>query len=157
MNVSDRLFGVVFVLLGAIVAVYGLNLPRMVGQPFGAGLFPLVIGCCLCLGGAVLSIEGWQRRGGEALISIADWGRSPPHLINLALTIGCILAFALGIRQIGFAVLAFFTIAILLARFGQPVWRAALIAMVAATAFQILFVSLMRVPLPPGILLGLIY
>jgi hypothetical protein len=32
-----------------------------------------------------------------------------------------------------------------------------LVAAITAAAFQYLFVSLMRVPLPPGILQGLIY
>jgi putative tricarboxylic transport membrane protein len=120
-------------------------------------MFPLVIGCCLALGGGTLALDGWQRRLSEPLIALADWGRSPRHLINLALTVGCLLAFAFFVRQIGFAVLTFFTVAILLWRFGQPAWRAALIALVAAAGLQILFVSLMRVPLPPGILLGLVY
>lgn len=157
MKISDRLFGLLFVALGVAVALYGLGLPVMGGQAYGAGLFPAAVGSCLAIGGAALSIGGWQRRSTEAVISRADWGRSRPHVINLLLVVGSILAFALLIRQVGFAVLAFATTAVLLVRFGEPIWRALIVALVAATAFQLLFVSLMRVPLPPGILMGLVY
>ncbi|HWB46948.1 MAG TPA: tripartite tricarboxylate transporter TctB family protein [Hyphomicrobiaceae bacterium] len=157
MKISDRLFGVAFLIIGTAVAAYGLSLPTMAGQAYGAGIFPTVIGCCLALAGGVLSAQGWMRRKQEALVTLEGWTRSSQRLINVALTVGCILAFAIGIRQLGFAVLAAATITILLGRFGQPLWRASLVGLVAATAFQLLFVSVMRVPLPPGILYGLIY
>ena len=157
MKVADRLFGVVFIVLGLGTAVYGWALPKMFGQPFGAGLFPLVVGCCLAVAGCALVAQGWAVGRTEPLLVLRDWGRSVPHLLNLALTICLILAFAFLMRQVGFAVLSFATVSLLLWRLGQPVWRAILIALVVAAFFQIVFVSFMRVPLPPGILLGLIY
>lgn len=157
MRVSDGILGVLFLALGAAVAVYGIGLPRMPGQAYGAGLFPAAVGTCLGLGGAALAIGGWRRRRAEVLVSGSGWSRSPPHLINLLLTFLAVLAFVLFIRSVGFAVLAFLTVSVLLARFGEPLWRALLVAAITSAAFQYLFVSLMRVPLPPGILQGLIY
>jgi len=156
MKVADRLFGVVFIVLGLGTAAYGWSLPKMMGQPFGAGLFPLVVGCCLAIAGCGLVAQGWAVGRAEPLLVLRDWGRSVPHLLNLTLTICLILAFAFLMRQVGFAVLSFATICLLLWRFGQPVWRAAVIGLVSAGLFQIVFVSLMRVPLPAGLLEGLI-
>ncbi len=157
MKVSDRLFGLFFVLLGVALALYGRSLPPMPGQAYGAGLFPLIIGILLCSAGAILAIGGWRRRHDEALISPADWARNRSDLVNLAIAFVCILAFGLFIRQIGFAVLTAATATLLLLRFGQPWWRAATAAVIAAAALQYLFAGLMRVPLPPGLLYGLVY
>lgn len=157
MKVSDRLFGLVFAIIGLGVAAYGLRLPPMPGQAYGAGLFPLSVGLCLAGAGVMMAIGGWRRRATEGLITITDWGRSPRHLINLAITLGCLLAFGLFIRPIGFAVLTFATMSVLLMRFGQPIWRALPAGLIGAAVFQYVFGTLMRVPLPPGLLFGIIY
>jgi putative tricarboxylic transport membrane protein len=156
-RISDRIFGPFFILLGLTVLLYGYSLPPMPGQTYGAGLFPMAIGALLCLGGVVLGIGGWQRRREEAPIALAEWARNRSDLVNLAITFSCILAFALFIQQIGFAVLTAVTATALLMRFGQPWWRAAIAAVIAAAAFQYLFANLMRVPLPAGLLQGIIY
>ncbi|MCV0397322.1 MAG: tripartite tricarboxylate transporter TctB family protein [Rhizobiaceae bacterium] len=129
----------------------------MHGQNFGAGLFPLAIGSLLCLGGAVLVIEGWLKRRDEALFRLAEWTRNRSDVVNLVIVFACILVFGLFIRQIGFAVLTTLTTALLLLRFGQPWWGAVIAAVIAAAVLQYLFASLMRVPLPPGLLYWLIY
>ena len=157
MKVSDRLLGLVFMLLGTCVALYGTTLPPMPGQAYGAGLFPAGVGSLLACAGALLALSGWRRRDTEHLVERTEWLRSRRHVGNLLLTACLILAFAFFIRQIGFAVLAFAAVALLLARFGQPVWRSALAAAVAAGAFQLLFVNVMRVPLPAGLLERLLY
>lgn len=138
------------------MVVYGLSLPTMPGQPFGAGMFPSLVGAGLCIAGGVLLVRKVEPTG-AALIALGGWGRSPSHVANFFLTIACIVAFAFGIRQVGFAVLTFATVAILQWRLGQPLWRSLLYAALVAILFQIVFATLMRVPLPPGILQGLIY
>lgn len=157
MKISDRLFGPIFVLLGLALALYGHSLPPMHRQNYGAGLFPLVIGVFACLGGLVLAIEGWLKRREEPLLALAEWTRNRSDLVNLAIVFACILAFGLFIRQVGFAALAAVTVTLLLLRFGQPWWRAVITAVIAAAIYQYVFASLMRVPLPPGLLLGFIY
>lgn len=157
MKISDRLFGPFFILLGAALALYGRSLPPMHGQDFGAGLFPLAVGCLLCLGGVVLAIEGWWKRRHEALLTLAEWTSNRFDVVNLVIVLVCILIFGLFIRQIGFAVLTALTTTLLLLRFGQPWWRAAIAAVIAAAVSQYVFAGLMRVPLPPGLLYGLIY
>lgn len=157
MRISDRLFGPIFILLGLFLALYGRSLPPMPGQAYGAGLFPMAIGSFLCLGGTVLAIGGWRRRRVETFVALPDWARDRSALINLAIAVTCILAFGLFIRQIGFAALVTVVWTVLLIRFGQPWWRAIAAAAIAAALFQYLFANVMRVPLPPGLLHGLIY
>lgn len=157
MKVSDRILGPCFILLGLAIALYGSDLPRMPGQAYGAGLFPMTIGVLMGLGGAVLAIDGWRRRRQEALLALADWARNRSDLINLLIVFLCILAFGLFIKQLGFAVLTAVTATVLLVRFGRPWWQAMIAAAIAASVFQYLFANLMRVPLPPGLLYGFIY
>lgn len=157
MRVSDRLFGPIFILLGLALALYGYGLPPMPGQAYGAGLFPLVVGAFMSLGGALLALGGWRRRHKEPLIALAEWARNRSDLANLVLVFACVMAFGLLIREIGFAVLTAVTATLLLVRFGQSWWRAVVAGVIAAAALQYLFASLMRVPLPPGLLQGFIY
>lgn len=157
MKISDRLFGPVFILLGAVIALYGRSLPPMHGQDYGAGLFPMAIGGFLCLGGAVLAIEGWRKRRGEPFFALTEWTRNRSDVVNLVIVFTCILVFGLFIRQIGFAVLTAVTSTVLLVRFGRPWWQAVTVAVIAAAVLQYVFADLMRVPLPLGLLHGLIY
>lgn len=157
MKISDRLFGPFFVFLGVALALYGRSLPPMHGQDYGAGLFPMTIGSLLCVGGGVLTFEGWLKRSENPLFELAEWTGNRSDVINLIIVFTCILVFGLFIRQIGFAVLTVMAGTILLMRFGRPWWQSIIAAVIAAAVFQYLFASLMRVPLPPGLLFGIIY
>lgn len=156
MKISDRLFGLLIVLLGGSVLLYGTSLPNMPGQNYGAGLFPTIVGGLLIISGALLSITGWLARDRELLLARAEWAKQPASIVNLVLAVASLLAFALGIRDIGFPILAFVCVSVLLLRFGQPVWCAALIGLATAGFFEVVFVRLMRLPLPSGLLSGIL-
>ncbi len=61
MKFSDLLIGAVLILIGAGVLAYGLSLPPLAGQRYGAGLFPILLGCCFAGFGSRFAWVGLAR------------------------------------------------------------------------------------------------
>ena len=153
MQISDFLFGLLFALLGASVFAYAASLPTMPGQRYGAGAFPAVLGICFIVGGGMLCWRGYRRGEVDAGIAgLAPWTRDPALLTNVLLTLGSIIGYVILDEYVGFAPLAFAILMMFFLRFGVPVLKGAVIAALMIVFIQISFVSLLRVPLPRGIL-----
>jgi putative tricarboxylic transport membrane protein len=153
MRISDLLFGLLFALLGVGVFIYALWLPSMPGQRYGAGAFPAVLGASFFAAGGLLSWRGY-RQGDVAsgIAGLAAWARDPALLANVLLTLGAIIGYVILDEYVGFALLGFAILMLFFLRFGVPAFKGAIIAALMIVFIQISFVSLLRVPLPRGIL-----
>ena len=154
MKFSDLLIGLFLVLLGGGVAAYGYTLPPMPGQVYGAGLFPMLIGCCLAGFGLYLARHGLieRRMAGMRLVTIDDWARDRRLVTNMALVLLLIIAYVLLSNRIGFVLMSLGILTILFWRLGVE-WRRNIAIAVLATAFiQLSFSNILRVPLPRGLL-----
>ena len=60
MKVNDAIFGALLLALGIAVLAIVQGYPKIPGQQVGPGLFPGLIACGLCIGGAVLLWRGWR-------------------------------------------------------------------------------------------------
>jgi putative tricarboxylic transport membrane protein len=152
MKFSDLLIGIVLIVIGASVFAYGLSLPPMVGQRYGAGLFPILLGCCFVGFGAYLARLGWGRRDTTPLVALADWARDRRLAGNMLLVLALIVVYVLFSQRIGFVPLSLAMLMILFWRFDIPPIRSAVIAVAATLFIQVAFADLLRVPLPRGIL-----
>jgi putative tricarboxylic transport membrane protein len=159
MKISDLAIGVFLVALGLGILGYGISLPPMPGQRYGAGLFPMLLGVAFAGFGAQLAHQGWKQRAisGAPLIKWDDWARSPRLVVNMLLVLGMILVYMLLAERIGFIVLSLAMLLFLFWWFGVPLLRSVAIA-VSTTAFiYIGFVRFLRVPLPRGVLSGILW
>lgn len=153
MRLNDRALGVLTIGLGGLLAMASLRLPGVPGQELGAGFYPALLGVAAVLAGLLLVLSG-LRQEGEALLQLPGWihdGWAVTNVAVLVLAIGLFAAFAVPVGFIPFA------IAIMLAvqlRMGIAPPRAALIALLGAIGFHLLFNKVLRVPLPPGVLEG---
>ncbi len=162
MRISDRLSGLVTAALGIAVVAMAATFPPMPGQPVGPALFPTVIGCGLVLFGFLLAWSGAGTKGTLRLAPLAqgrtawiefdEWVRRPRMVVNLILVVGCLLFYSFAVDFLGFLITAVIFLAVLFAAFGV---RRALIPPVAAGVALLIhyaFYSLLRVPLPWGVL-----
>jgi putative tricarboxylic transport membrane protein len=154
MKFSDLLTGLFLILLGGGVTAYGYTLPPMPGQVYGAGLFPMLIGVCFMGFGAHLARQGQiaRRAAGTPLVAIDDWARDHRLLVNMALVLLLIIAYVVFSTRIGFIPMSLATLIILFWRLGVKWKQSILIAVVSTVFIQISFSSVLRVPLPRGIL-----
>jgi putative tricarboxylic transport membrane protein len=154
MKFSDLFVGVLLVLLGGGVLAYGLTLPPMPGQHYGAGLFPILLGICFIGFGARLAYTGWQERrvATTPLIALDAWARDHKLVVNMCLVLVLIVIYVLVSERIGFVLLSLAMLLILFWRLGVSLRTNVIVAVLATLFIQVSFVDVLRVPLPRGLL-----
>lgn len=179
MRIDDRVLGMLFCLLGIVVVVHSAGFPGVPGHFYGPAMFPTLIGAGFAVCGLLLFGAGLRKAGAGgsgtgggsgtdggsgdeatagtrgAWFAFPDWRGSPRALAGVALTLGAIVAFALFGDRIGFPVLAFVTLTLLYLTAGRGLLRSAGAALVVAVLMSVLFGKVLRVPLPPGLLVDL--
>jgi len=158
-KVSDLLVGLASVVFGLAVLGYGVTLPPMPGQRYGAGLFPILLGAGFAICGALVARKGWRgRRDSHApLVALADWARDRYLVGNLLVVLGLILVYVLFSERIGFIPLSIAILIALFLRLRVPPVRSVVIAVAATALIYVAFARFLRVPLPRGLLEGIIW
>lgn len=156
MRLNDAILGAIFLALAVAVFWQAQAMPRLSGQPFGAGTFPMVIAAMMAAGGLGLIVSGMRARGVPAL-TFAPWLRDPNAILRVLAVPAFVVIYALFSRQIGFPLL----VPVLLAAFLWISTRRAILSVlvaIAATALiWILFARVLMVPLPLGLLTRVMY
>jgi putative tricarboxylic transport membrane protein len=156
---SDRLSGAVVAALGGLAFVYGSQLPPVPGQQVGPSAFPMVVGGGLVLCGALIIFGIGRSFEEEAEAELAE--HSAPEAVEplpgwrqgLALLPPALLVFyALASETLGFLLTTGIMIAIASFAFGARPRLAIPLAIAAPLAIDTIFLKLLRVPLPPGLL-----
>jgi putative tricarboxylic transport membrane protein len=123
----------------------------MPGQDIGPSFFPTVIGVCLALVGAVLARSGWTRRNTPPL-DVSPVRVTPRALARIALVIGVLIVYAVIVETLGFLLTGILFLSILFAGFGvRRTWIVPL-AIGVTVAMHYGFYTVLRVPLPWGVL-----
>jgi putative tricarboxylic transport membrane protein len=168
MKVSDRITGLMLVVLGAAVYWGGSLLPPVPGQQVGPDVFPMVIGAGLVLCGALIIFGiGRTFEEDEKIIAsqngdVVDAEVLAPEQTGLSgfLASGwktlippvSLFFYYFASERLGFWMTA--TLMVLaLARSQGAKWKSSVILALLAPVFvHLVFYKLLRVPLPPGIL-----
>ena len=154
MKLGDAASGLLAAVLGLAVVLHARTFPPMPGQPVGPSLFPILIGAGLIVAGAALVLAGVRLPTGP-FVEIEPWARRPRMLANFALVIADLLFYALAVDRLGFLITAVLFLLVLFLAFG--VRRARILPLAAAVTLVIHygFYTLLRVPLPWGVLEGI--
>jgi putative tricarboxylic transport membrane protein len=151
MRPNDLTTGLLLIAGGLAVAGYAQTFPPMPGQNIGPSFFPTVIGVCLGLVGAVLARSGWTRRGTPRL-DVPPVRVTPRALARIALVTGVLIAYAAIVETLGFLLTGVLFLSILFAGFGvRRTWIVPL-AIGVTVAMHYGFYTVLRVPLPWGVL-----
>jgi putative tricarboxylic transport membrane protein len=154
MRLSDTLSGLLIAILGAAVALYARTFPPMPGQPVGPSLFPTLIGCGLLLFGTALMIGG-ARGTRDPWIRFDDWIGRPRMILNFALVVGAVILYAMSVHWLGFLIAASAFLTVLFLAFGVRPSRSVPVAIAVTVVVHYAFYTLLRVPLPWGVLEGI--
>ena len=153
MRANDILTGFVLIAAASLMIVLTLGFPPFPGQQYGPSLFPRLLGAGLILCGVVLVTRGMaERRTGAPWVVFAPWTAEPARLVSFLLVIGSTLLYILAADVIGFLPLAFLILCALFLWFKARPVIAVPVALVAAWVIHWFFATLMRVPLPRGLL-----
>ena len=144
---GDLWSGVALALLGAYIIVQAWQWDYMTPEGPGPGFFPLWYGVAMLGLSALLIVSNLRRRSvrGNAI----DWPRLVRALSTwFALAVSVALFKPLGF-VVGFALLTYFVVAVM---YRRPLKTAALVAVLSAAGFYLVFDLALGVPLPVGIL-----
>ena len=153
MRANDAISGLVLIVLSLAMIALTASFPAFPGQKYGPALFPRILGVGLIICGAVLVWQGLAaRRAGAHWVEVAPWVRDPHRLASFFLVIALLIAYILVAEAVGFIPIA---IAFLLALFlwlGVRPSVAVLTAVIGTLVIHWFFASMLRVPLPRGVL-----
>jgi len=152
MKLNDAIFGLVLLALGATVLISVQVFPKIPGQPVGPALFPGLIAAGLCITGILLIVHGVRDRANQPWLVWDDWVRSPRHAVALLVLLGSVVFYIAASNRLGFLPTAVIILVALFSVLRVPLWRALLIAVIAAVLVHFAFYKLLRVPLPWGVL-----
>jgi putative tricarboxylic transport membrane protein len=159
MQLSDRVTRGALAALGSIAFFYGSKLPPVPGQQVGPSAFPMAVGALLVLCG-VLIVFGVGRHFEQ--VAEADMAsHTAPELLEplpawrnwlALLPPALVLFYALASETLGFLPTAAIMVAAASFAFGARAKLAIPLAIIAPFAINLIFLKLLRVPLPGGLL-----
>lgn len=156
MKVSDFTLALVLLAVALAMAVGALSFPPMPGQAFGPKLFPNIVAAGFVLCALALIMQAVKAKSLVISVVRPEWWNEPGRRGNLLILLGSIVAYTLLIERVGFVLTTFALLATLMRRLGAS-WRATLFASFLGTASTyIMFAYWLRVPLPPGLLNGIL-
>jgi len=154
MKLSDTLSGVLTLLVGLAVVAHARTFPPMPGQAVGPSLFPTVVGAGFVGFGAALAWAGTRTRRAR-WIELDEWVRRPRMVANFALVIADVVFYAVAVDWLGFFITASAFLSVLFLAFGVRRARIGPLAAIVTLGLHYGFYTLLRVPLPWGLLGGI--
>jgi putative tricarboxylic transport membrane protein len=151
-KINDAVFGVLLLVLGAVVLVTVQAYPKIPGQNVGPALFPGLVACGLAVCGIILVVRGVRARPAVPWFQLLDWTHSRQHLVAFATLVAGVIAYVLLAGTLGFLIVAPMALFALFLAFGVRATTAVIVAVLASLAIWYVFYKLLRVPLPWGLL-----
>lgn len=152
MKLSDAIFGLLLLALGAVVIAVVSSYPTIPAQRVGPALFPALIALGLVIGGLLLIARGWRDRATVPWIRFEPWVQSPRHVAGLIGVIGSVVFYIVAANWLGFLLTSLIILTVLFRLFGVALGRSIVIAAIATFVIHFAFYKLLRVPLPWGVL-----
>lgn len=152
MRLNNAVPGVALILFALAMIAYTRTFPATYGQRVGPDLFPIIIGCGLLACGVILVMSGIASRKTEPLIRLGDWAGDRGAVINVLLVPAAIIFYILASHWLGFILTSMIVLVTLLYRFGAGPLTSISVAVVTTLVIQQIFVGVLLVPLPWGLL-----
>jgi putative tricarboxylic transport membrane protein len=152
MRLNDAVPGVALILFALAVMAYTRTFPATYGQQIGPDLFPIIIGCGLLVCGIILVMSGIASRKTKPLIMLGDWAGDSSAVINVLLVPAAMIFYILASHWLGFVLSSMIILVTLLYRFGAGPVTSISVALVTTLVIQQVFVGVLLVPLPWGLL-----
>lgn len=160
MSKAPFLAGTILSLLGVGVIAESMRLPTIPGQTYGPGFFPMLVGIGLLVFGAVYALNARRpmqpvimlEGEGTALDEAEETPPERPFYGALAWLIIGLVATILFWENVGFILLMSIVLTIFMTLLGVRIWQAAIVAIVSTIMVYLIFIKILMVPLPAGLL-----
>ncbi len=153
MRFNDLVSGAILIAVAIVVIILTLRFPDFPGQNYGPAVFPRLLAGLLILCGVLMAIRGFAAwRAGEPLAEVPSWARDPANIVSALLVLAATLAYIFVLDAVGFVPLTLVVLLVLFLWFKVRMPVAVVTALVAAFGINWFFASLMRVPLPRGLM-----
>lgn len=153
MRFNDAVVGAAFLLIALAMIAMTFSFPAFPGQQYGPNLFPRIIGAGIIGCSALLIVRGFRERAaGGRWLALDGWTGEPRRIASFALMLGAMAFYVFASEPLGFIPCAFLIQLVLFLWFGVRPLTAIVVAVVMTLLVHWFFASLMRVPLPRGIL-----
>ncbi|HEY4250241.1 MAG TPA: tripartite tricarboxylate transporter TctB family protein [Roseomonas sp.] len=150
MQLSDRVTGAVIATVGVAAAWAGSRLADVPGQDVGPSVFPMIIGGGMLVCGVLIALG--IGSGLEVPKEDAATPRPWHYGLRALLPPALLVFYMLAAETLGFLITAAILVGALAVALGAR-WRLALpLALVAPFFVHAVFVKLLRVPLPDGLM-----
>lgn len=154
MKVNDAVSGLFFILFALLLFYLTRDYPEMPGQSYGPDMFPRLIAVLMGVGGLLLIAKGVKEWSSTPLLEMADWTRSPRHVVHFVAVLAGLLFYILLSDTLGFFITGTLVLGGLTIRLrGLAHWKSSLlIAALTVVIMHLFFGQFLRVPLPWGLL-----
>jgi len=151
MKISDTVVGAGFVGAGALIVAATLNYPSLDGGHPGPALFPRILGTLMVALGAALAVQGARARDATQVV---EWRRLHRNtgVGNALFVLVGVLAYLGLVEWLGFLITGTLLLFLMMWRLRVPSLRALVVAIGFIAIVYFLFVKVLRVPLPLGLL-----
>lgn len=154
MKFHDTAIGLALMAFGLWIVWTARSFPQLTGQPIGAGTFPIVLGSLCAIGGLLLALQALRTRAPLAEAHPA-WALRDRQLTALVM-IGGALLLALTFERVGFPIGGSLLLIALFLASGHRHWGWMVLSVVFVVSVHILLTRFLLVPLPSGILKGVL-
>lgn len=156
MRIGDGLTGVLLALLGLAVVFQLRTFPEQAGF-FGPSLFPAIVAAGLLICGGLLVLRAARaKESGAYGIELFGALKSRRAGLYVVLMAASIFAYAFLGEAVGFQIITFVTLFVFYVLLRPGIVFPVVTALVLTVAFDLLFREILRVPLPGGLLEGMI-
>jgi putative tricarboxylic transport membrane protein len=153
LRANNILSGLALIVFSLAMMMLTLTFPDFPGQKYGPSLFPRILGAGLVLCGVAIMRNGFAaRRAGAPWVELAPWTHDPWRVTSFLLLLALLLVYILASETIGFIPIALVFLLALFVWLGVRPAPAVLTAVVTTIAIHWFFSTMLRVPLPRGLL-----
>ena len=156
MRFNDAIIGLILAVLGTMVLFHVEVFPSLPLHDVGPATFPRALAWVLLSCSVFLVFDGLRTRNARPLLSLGPWAYSLRAWRRLALIPIAVLTYTFAAVPLGFIPTTMLVLFVLVVDFSNGRWlAAAVISAVFTVVIYLIFVHILLVPLPPGILVGL--
>ncbi len=156
LRVSDFVSGLVVAIVGLAIFLRAQSFPSVGGVAIAPSFYPGLLGAVLMLLGAALAVSAVLRGQILPIIAPIDWLRQPATVVAVLSVPAAIICFGLLSPMLGFIATAFLITTGLLLAFRVSLATSLIVALCLTLVLYLVFVRMLNVPLPAGLIEGML-
>jgi putative tricarboxylic transport membrane protein len=150
MKKNDTVFGSIFITLGIFIFTQTYSYPSLEKGHPGPGLFPNLLAILFIIFGGVLILKAKRPFASKEDEEVSSPVRK--KVVNAFFVLGIIAVYVAAVDKVGFLVTSAVLLFILMTKLGAPILRSAIASICITLFINVMFLKILRVPLPPGFL-----